>query len=177
MLETQIALNFSNLVVPAGTSLQTSRAFWTQGRYTVIDDRALIFTGSPENESKTIDLPPLKLTNIQNPFVSLILLSGDDKPLRDSSRLLLAIVGRGGNKDMGWNEKRKSISDRWGSGPSQIEVIDAVLTIQLPGLQKQTISPLTESGQRAQPISLSIHGAQTGFKLGTFPTLWYEIAR
>jgi hypothetical protein len=170
ILESQVALNFSNLAVPAGTSLQTSRASWTQGRYTVIDDRALIFTGFPENQ--TIDLPPLKLANIQNPFVSMILVSADDKPLRESKKLLLALAGRGGNKDLRWDEKRKSIGDRWGSAPPQVEVIKT--KIQLDSSAPLRLYPLDPSGQRVQELLSNAAGT---FDLGNSPTLWYEIAR
>src|SRR5207244_344464 len=117
VLQNRVALNFQKLIVPAGSFQATSRPLWSPGRYSVLDQGAVIFTGSPEN--KIIDLPPLKLTDIDNPFVSLILVSQDNKPIAESSKLLLAIVGRGGNKNMGWNERRKSIADQWGSAPPQ----------------------------------------------------------
>ncbi|HEV8292878.1 MAG TPA: hypothetical protein VGP94_13180, partial [Tepidisphaeraceae bacterium] len=131
-LQSRFAVSFSD-VLHAMESEPGPKATWETkgdpgtGYYTVISDRAIIFTGFPQN--KTIDLPPLKLTDVENPFISLILLSDDGKPLRESSKLLLALVGRGGNKDMGWNERRKSISDQWGKAPPQIELIKARLSL------------------------------------------------
>jgi len=139
------------------------------GRYTVLGDRAIIFTGFPR--TKTIDLPPLKLTDIETPFLSLILLSDDGKPLKQSNKLLLAIVGRGGNKDMTWDARRKSISDQWGNAPPQIEVIKA--RFKLDGLKNLRLIPLTAAGQPTEAIAKP---DPAGFILGNTPTLWYELS-
>jgi hypothetical protein len=173
-LQSRFSVSFSE-VLHAMESGPGPRAAWdtsgdpSTGRYTVISDRAIIFTGFPQN--KTIDLPSLKLTEIDSPFVSLILLSDDRKPLRESSRLLLAIVGRGGNKDMGWNEKRKSVSDKWGAAPPQIEVIKARLS--LASSKSHKLYPLNPDGQRLEPLTKPDNA---GFFLGTAATLWYELS-
>jgi len=148
--------------------MHTSDASWTPGRYSATDQKCTVFTGSPEN--KSIDLPPLKLTEIENPFLSLILLSDDGKPLKESSKLLLAIVGRGDNKDMGWNERRKSIADQWGTAPPQIEVIKARLSIA--SSKNLKLYPLTPDGRRLEAVKPD----KGGFILGTAPTLWYELS-
>jgi hypothetical protein len=140
--------------------------------YSVVDERAVVITAHNVGD---IDLFPLRLTGVKTPFVSLILVSEDGKPIRESQKLLLGLVGRGGNKDMGWDENRKTISDKWGSAPPQIEVIDGLFSLDLAG--PYNVFPLTESGQRAIAPRREIQGNQEGFRLGSFPTLWYEIAR
>ncbi|HEV8604893.1 MAG TPA: hypothetical protein VGQ99_05985, partial [Tepidisphaeraceae bacterium] len=171
LLQSRFALAFDAEADLPSSPHPGPSAFYTERGFTIRDDRAIIFTGFPEN--KTIDLPPLKLTNIQNPFISLILLSDDGKPLRESSKLLLSLVGRGGNKDMTWDPRRKSISDKWGSAPPQIEVITARLT--LDSTHPLQVFALDPSGKRAGLQPSPVDGNTAGFQFGTTPTLWYEI--
>ncbi len=170
-LKSRFALAFDPQANLAPSPPPGPSVFYTESGFIIRDEQAIIFTGFPEN--KTLDLPPLKLTNIQNPFISLILLSDDGKPLRESSRLLLSLVGRGGNKDMTWNPPRKSISDKWGNAPPQIEVISARFT--LDSTHPHQVFALDPSGKRADPPLANLGGNTASFQFGTTPTLWYEI--
>jgi len=164
-LKSRFALAFDENNLPATTS--GPRAAYTQDAYVVMDDRAIVFAG----KATSVGIGKLSLDDVQSPFVSMILVSEDGKPITESQKLLLAIVGRGGNKDMAWDNKRKSVGDHWGNAPPQIEVIKGRLT--LASSQNLKLYPLNSDGQRLEGLNKADKG---GFILGTSPTLWYELS-
>jgi len=72
---------------------------------------------------------------------------------------------------MGWDDRRKSIADKWGSAPPQIEVIKGRLSLASSKTHK--LYPLNPDGQRLEAVN---RAGTTGFMLGTAPTMWYELS-
>jgi hypothetical protein len=112
-------------------------------------------------------LGPIELTKLDSHFASIVLLPAESgKTLADTDRLLLAIVGRGSNTGMQWDETRHTVGDKWGNPPAQIEVVKA--TVRLP--PGWLLTPLKSDGARGKPVSgeVSLEGSKT---------IWFEVTR
>lgn len=89
--------------------------------------------------------------------------------------LLLTIVGKVENQNMGWNAARTSVSDQWGQAPSMAEFVPA--RISLPASAQMKVWALDGTGKRVKVIPSGITRGMLTFR--TDPgakTVWYEIA-
>lgn len=109
------------------------------------------------------------------PFAALALSARDGKPTGQSRSLLLTAVGRVENLDMGWNENRTSVGNRWGKGPVQAQGIPATVTLATSG-KAVTVHALDPAGKRRTKIEARVADGQATFAIGPDQrTLWYEI--
>jgi hypothetical protein len=77
---------------------------------------------------------------------------------------------------MQWDAARRTISNRWGTAPSRIEVVKATLT--LPSTRPLKAFALTPTGQRDREIPVkTLPNGQIQLDLGSSPTIWYELIR
>jgi hypothetical protein len=87
---------------------------------------------------------------------------------------LVTIVGQVENRNMVWNADRTSVSDRWGSPPSQAEYIPA--TISVPAGQQSVVYALNGSGGYIAAIpSTYANGKRTFHTDPTAHTVWYAV--
>ena len=74
---------------------------------------------------------------------------------------------------MGWNKQRTSVGDRWGTGPTQVNGIEANVTLKN---RVRSVYALDGRGQRRQEVPTQTIGQATSFSIGPkYKTLWYEI--
>ena len=107
---------------------------------------------------------------------SITAVSLDDAPLSAARRILVTACARAENTDMGWNERRDSVADRWGAAPVRIEVVDATLTLatRAPSL---TVHALDPRGAPGTPIpARAVGGGAFAFRIGgEGRSLWYLV--
>jgi hypothetical protein len=81
-----------------------------------------------------------------NGWVAVGLTSMDNLPLAQSKRILLVAMSKVENQDMMWSTDRKTVGNKWGTGPSIIEQVSVQAQI---GARKLQAYPLDGSGKRA----------------------------
>lgn len=124
------------------------------------------FNGQP------ISLGSVKLT-IQSSFASITLTSLDNKPIEESSRILLTACGRCQNTGMTWNDAKNSLIS-WGNPPTLAEGIKG--RVELKG--NYTVYGLDSSGKQSLQLPTNTLSDCTGFNIGPDSrTLWYLILR
>jgi len=100
----------------------------------------------------------------------------DGRPLSESKKLLLAVVGKIANMGMQWNEKRTTVKDKWGQPPTIAPFIP--FTITLPGEAKPTVKALDGAGK---PMGeLSVEHKPEGWSFSAqkdHASLWFAIER
>jgi hypothetical protein len=99
----------------------------------------------------------------------------DGKPIAESSRMLLSAAARVENTDMEWNEKRTSVSNKWGAEPTVAE--EVVADIEIPG--SVSVQPLDGAG-RLTGAARKAENAGNRSRLhitGADKTLWYAVTR
>lgn len=111
------------------------------GLYTAASDRAAFavgFLGDEPIRLGNVTFTPAK-EGLRYGSVSLVALDGE--VLADSTALLLTVIGRAQNSDMGWNDARTSVSTRWGRTPMRVQT--PALEIELPreGLRAWALDP------------------------------------
>lgn len=124
---------------------------------------------------RTFDLGGLKVDvgPADRNYAVLVITSLDGRPLEKSQRMLLVTVGSAENQNMGWNEARTSVGNRWGTGPTQVNGVPAVLT--LPGVVRHAYA-LDGRGQRAGEVPVRAAPGQSQLTIGPqYQTLWYEL--
>jgi hypothetical protein len=101
----------------------------------------------------------------------------DGKPIDESERILLVVAGRVENTNMGWNEDRTSVSNRWGTEPTVAEGIPANITFTaIDDLRVQSLDG-TGMPEGDVPCHASEASGAT-FTIGAeYKTLWYLITR
>ena len=101
----------------------------------------------------------------------------DGKPIDESEKILLVAAGRVENTNMGWNEDRTSVSNRWGTEPTVAEGIPA--NIAFTAIDDLRVQSLDGTGMPKGdvPCRASEAGGTT-FTIGAeYKTLWYLITR
>jgi hypothetical protein len=108
-------------------------------------------------------------------FASVTAVALDEKPLPESARVLVTIVGRAENQDMRWNADRTSVGGHWGHGPTIVERVPA--TIRLEGRAGATVYALAPDGSRATtvPATAGDGGALTFSVAPDATTIHYEV--
>lgn len=143
--------------------------------YTVDTPGAKVLTGFVGGS--TVALTGLTATfgGLIDGFASLMLVGQDGKPVAQSKRTLLTVVGRVENQNMGWNENRTSVGDQWGHGPVLVERIEAKLVVKRASPSK--VYELDATGKRVRTVPSGYSNGNLTFTIGKgASTLWYEIA-
>ena len=108
-------------------------------------------------------------------YAAIVITSLDGKPLEESRRMLLAAVGSAQNLEMGWNQERTSVGDKWGTGPTQVNGIPA--EISLRG-RIAAVYALDGRGARVKRVPATNEGGVARWTIGPeHRTLWYELVR
>lgn len=99
----------------------------------------------------------------------------DGKPVAETSRGLVTIVGRAENKGVKWNADRTSVSNNWGAGPVQVEMPDTTVTLQRKTAAK--VWALDERGNRKAEVPVRFEGGRLTFDATPkLASVWYEFA-
>jgi hypothetical protein len=98
----------------------------------------------------------------------------DEKPIKDSQRVLIAVAARVENQNMGWNADRTSVGNAWGTGPTLAEVVP--LTVTLPG-SDWTLRALDGKGAPTLSIQGAASARGSAFAMNAAPSLWYVATR
>jgi len=110
-------------------------------------------------------------------YAAVVITSLDGKPLERSTRILVTVVGGVENRNMAWDAKRTTVSDKWGTGPTQVNGIPLRMTFPAVGVSK--LYALDGRGARTKEIGLS-NDALGVWTMNVGPqhkTLWYELTR
>ncbi|MCU0315237.1 MAG: beta-galactosidase [Fimbriimonadaceae bacterium] len=108
-------------------------------------------------------------------FAAMTVTAMDDQPLSKSGKILLTLVGRVENQDMGWNEARDSVSDKWGRGPVMAQFVP--VTVSLATDRQRKAYALNPDGTRRIALPTTYSGGQTRFEVTKeTKSLWIEIA-
>ena len=171
---TTILMNGSAMDRAAG--LPTT--FMSDPLYSVFGKRAVVFTGFvngttiDDSEKGKLD-SRFQFKPFGNNFVSVMLVPMDALPLTKSKHLLLTVVGKVENQDMGWNADRTSVGDKWGHGPVRAEVVPGTVTLAVDG--KRVVRDLTSTGTVERVLSSTYNNGKLTFRIGDANTLWYSI--
>jgi len=93
-----------------------------------------------------------------------------------SQDLLLTLVGKVENQNMGWNADRTSIGDQWGQGPTQAEGIPATVTLKTDG--PRSVWALDGTGKHSQRVPAAYASGTLTFTIGPqYRTLWYAVEK
>ncbi len=100
----------------------------------------------------------------------------DRKPVADSAKLLFVAVTRAENSNMEWDAERKTVLNKWGTGPVVAQGLPTDLV--LPGAGRPRIYALGPRGVRTTQVD--VRGAPGAWRIAVGPkfrTLWYIIER
>lgn len=86
-------------------------------------------------------------------WAAIALTSMDDKPIAESSKMLLVAMSKCENPGMVWDEQRKTVQNKWGTSPSIAEGFD--LTVTLPGGRSLQGFALDGTGKPLAPLAVS----------------------
>lgn len=121
----------------------------------------------------TIEVGPVN----QN-YATILLTSKDDQPISKSRSMLLLASSSAENTGMKWNEERNSIGADWGTGPTLINPVNAIIRLpvsELLGAPK--VYSLDGTGKRTGEVEVEIKDAQYVIAIGgKYKTLWYELS-
>jgi hypothetical protein len=112
--------------------------------------------------------------DLETPFSAVTLSALDDKPIAQSSRLLLTACASVANSNMRWNEKRTTLTD-WGGAPTVIEPVKGQVRLRnLAGAARVVLQALDGGGRPVgEPIVAEKTDAGWRLLLGNPVTTWY----
>ena len=142
--------------------------------YTAIAPAAVAAAGHVGGQTVTLGENSLTFPAFGNNFAALTLTATDQKPLSQSHRQLLTLVGKVENQGMVWNADRTSLGDQWGHGPTVAEGIPATVTLKSDALRH--VWALDGTGKRRESVPATFTNGRLTFTVGPqYQTLWYEI--
>ena len=142
--------------------------------YTASASAAQALTGYVGGQTVTLGTNTLTFPAFGNNFAAVTLTAMDQKPIPQSRRLLLTLVGKVENQGMVWNAARTSVGNQWGQGPTVAEGIPATVTLKMDG--PRHVWALDGTGKRTGNVSTVYANSNLTFTVGPqYRTLWYEI--
>jgi hypothetical protein len=157
------------------------RLKWTAGapgtgRFIFADSNADVFIGFATGAMPVeFGVSKARIESLDTPFATITITpAGEKRTLVNGDKLLITAIGRAQNTNMGWNADRTSVGSNWGTAPTQIEVIRAV--ISLPGRWNRAFA-LDADGKPTGSDLATVHGDRTQMQLGATPAIAYVISR
>ena len=113
---------------------------------------------------------------VENSFCTILLSSFDERPIAQSSRLLLVAGGRVENTGQQWNTAGTDVTN-WGDSPTLVEQVKGTLTLRhIEHAHAVHVLPIDGAGQAAgPPIQATKEGDSWRIPLGQTVTTWYEV--
>ena len=92
--------------------------------------------------------------------------------------MLLLASSSAENTGIEWNEERNSIGENWGTGPTLINPVNAVIRLPKAGLAgTPEVFALDGTGKRMGEVAVATEGAEFVIEIGgQHKTLWYEVS-
>ncbi|HEY0866722.1 MAG TPA: hypothetical protein VGE01_05070 [Fimbriimonas sp.] len=181
--QTRIAIQASNprgpVLKKTASSSTPSKTVRIEGRekpFLVVDSpstkAAVGFVGNGSVKMQGLDL---RFPAFGNNFATVTLAAHDRRRLDQSSRILLTLVGKVENQDMVWkDEKRTSVGDKWGNGPTVAEGIPCQVRLMASG--PRSVYALDGSGKRRRAVPSRFVNGHVAFETDAkYGTLWYEV--
>ena len=162
----------------AGTSPEpaANRVISDTGQITAQDERVEVNAPAFRMVSgivadQTIALGDLKLTFDQpfGGFAQVAVVSLDEQPLADSTKVLLTVIGRAESRNMAYTADRRMAT--WGDGPTVVEPVNFTATLPGTGWRAQTLDPAGRVKGEAE-----MEGATLRSRAGD-GTVWYLLSR
>ncbi|MEN6547862.1 MAG: carbohydrate binding domain-containing protein [Armatimonadia bacterium] len=159
--------------VPEGNQQQsdTGQLLWRGGQddslYRVDTPKTKVALGHIAGQTLKIGDLAFDLGPTSNRWAAVALTSMDDLPLTQSKRMLLVVMSRVENQNMGWSADRRTVGKAWGTGPTIAEAVPVKLT--MPG-RKLVAYALDGTGARQQELPATADSLDLNA-----PTVWYEI--
>ncbi len=172
LAQTQSAWMVRASVRSAPRSLSVSKT--AGGRYLATSPSAQSIVGYVGGQTVTLGQNTLIFPAFGNNFAAVTLTAMDQKPIAQSRKMLLTLVGKVENQDMGWNASRTSVGSQWGHGPTVAEGIPATVTLKTSAARH--VWALDGTGRRVGDVPATFANDALTFTVGPqFKTLWYEI--
>lgn len=189
LLQSRLQLQLSATGAEAEPKLTRSGARGGQWNWDFVGGRGLISVDAPSTKViigrigddflvGPIQKGALRVSGVQssNQWAALSLVSLDKLPINQSKSLLLTAMNRAENKGMVWNEQRTSVGDKWGTGPTQIEVPKAQIEIKT-NAKRARVFQLSPTGARGPIQKSQLKDGVLSFQIGPQDaTVWWEIA-
>jgi hypothetical protein len=118
-------------------------------------------------KDKAFEVPPLTITSRQNGTV--FLYSPKNKPIEDSTSLILVAISEVKNKNSFWKNKRFN----WGTKPTMLKNMD--IEISLPSDKEWEIHEIAPDGTKGKPIKTFSRNGRLTFSTKNSASLWFEI--
>lgn len=180
-LQTALSVVFDGMErPPQATMPPDKRLRWSAGgagtgQYILADDSAAVFVGFAKG-GPVIDAGPMRITKLDTPFAAIQLVPAKPgESIANADRLLLSAIARIGNSGMGWDEKRTTVSDRWGKPPAKFEVVRA--DVELAVSQAMEVWAVGADGKRTKQVPAVHADGKLKFSIGGEATVWYEIVK
>ncbi len=179
-LSCRIGIEFTTLPgkpkpgITAGPRL--SPLSWSETKpFTLDTPSAKVLAGRVPGARHDLDGASFEVSKNESGFAAIALTAMDGKPLRESSKALLAIAGNVENTGMGWNGGRTSVGTKWGGAPTVAEGIEARVIVSTAATSA-TVYALDGKGNRVRDVPSTLQDGKLSFQTGAeFKTLWYEI--
>jgi hypothetical protein len=143
------------------------------GVYEAVGNGAIVWVGRPNPSDPD---PLVRLVGPQ--FAAVVMTSMDGRPFETTHKILIAACGRCENVGMEFSADRHTVGEHWGSGPVQIQPVDAVIRLPREMVAgRWLITPLRPDGERqgeARPLNLL--GGHLKIDSGAH-TMWYLLER
>lgn len=166
--------------LPAGTLIRQNNVTWKAGPeeavFTASAPAARVAVGQLGDQELALGDLTLRIGLQKDTWICFAASAVDGKPISQSEKVLLAVVHRVENTNMGWNEERTTVGRDWGRSPVVARGVTARLT--WPGRQRPTVTALTPKGTRGQTVPVT--GERDGWTIKLDPklkTLWYVVER
>jgi hypothetical protein len=177
-LDGPATLHFPDARAPDPILSDTRQLAWyhsslRNGLVTVDAPRTQALIGFVKSNGKSVSN---LAAEVENTFCTILLSSLDQKPIAQTSRLLLVAGGRVENTGQQWNTAGTDVTN-WGGPPTLIEQVKGSLTLRhLEDARAVHLQPIDGAGQPQGPL---IDAVKTGdgweIQLGKAVTTWYEI--
>jgi len=147
-----------------------------QARYLVNAPAVRMAVGEIAGEAVHLGDVTLRVDPPQGRWACTTVASLDGKPIAASRRVLWSLATRVENTNMVWSDDRRTISNRWGTGPVVAQGVTAELAVQ--GAPPARVFALDPRGEPARPVPVRRTDGGWSIKVGpSFRTLWYIIER
>ena len=144
--------------------------------YTANSSAAQSVVGYVGGQTVTLGVNSLTFPSFGNNFAAVTLTAMDQKPLAASQKLLLTMVGKVENQEMGWNAGRTSVGNQWGHGPTVAEGIPATVMLKADG--PRAVWALDGTGKPIQKVPAAYAHGMLTFTVGPqYQTLWYAVEK
>ncbi|MFO7947476.1 MAG: carbohydrate binding domain-containing protein [Armatimonadota bacterium] len=179
-LTTRTSVAFAEIDEPecevSGAGASSEALQWRTGPdggvFSIDTPKTVLWTGAIAGDVFETGDVRITVGKTSNGYATVAVTAMDNRPIAESSRLLVVALNRVENQEMGWSEDRKTVGKDWGHGPPVAEGVAVELAFR--GRPVAETWTLDGSGKRKNRVN-----AGTGPVVRCGPqngTVWYEVA-